>query len=82
MPKEKLLVYDVREGWDPLCEFLEIPVPDASYPNLNDSQSMKALYFGMMAFGLFYWVLCACAAVGFTYLAIYQRLESVFLGTW
>src|SRR5580698_414236 len=27
VPKEKLLVYDVREGWGPLCDFLDVPVP-------------------------------------------------------
>ena len=26
VPKEKLLVYSVQEGWSPLCEFLSVPV--------------------------------------------------------
>lgn len=28
--KPQLLVFDVREGWEPLCAFLDKPVPDRS----------------------------------------------------
>lgn len=34
----RLLVFDVREGWDPLCAFLGVPVPDISFPRLNASK--------------------------------------------
>jgi hypothetical protein len=34
---EKLLVYEVKEGWAPLCEFLGVEVPDKPFPHLNDS---------------------------------------------
>jgi hypothetical protein len=33
---ERLLVWDVREGWGPLCAFLELPVPDGELPHIND----------------------------------------------
>ncbi len=36
VPKERLLVYDVNEGWEPLCRFLEVPVPDLPFPRAND----------------------------------------------
>jgi hypothetical protein len=32
---ERLLVYEVREGWGPLCEFLGTEVPRAPFPNTN-----------------------------------------------
>jgi hypothetical protein len=32
VPAERLLVYDVGDGWEPLCEFLGRDVPDASFP--------------------------------------------------
>jgi hypothetical protein len=32
---ERLLVYDVAEGWDPLCAFLNVPVPDTPFPHAN-----------------------------------------------
>jgi hypothetical protein len=36
IPAERLLVYDVAEGWGPLCAFLEVAVPDAPFPRTND----------------------------------------------
>jgi len=36
IPPERLLVFDVREGWDPLCAFLGVPVPDNAFPRTND----------------------------------------------
>jgi hypothetical protein len=35
---DRLLVWSVGEGWEPLCEFLELPVPDTPFPHLNDSK--------------------------------------------
>jgi len=29
---ERLLVYNVKEGWEPLCKFLEVPVPTLKFP--------------------------------------------------
>jgi hypothetical protein len=33
---ERLLVWEVGEGWEPLCEFLEVPVPEGPLPHAND----------------------------------------------
>ena len=38
VPPERLLVWSVTEGWGPLCEFLEVPIPDTPFPRLNDSK--------------------------------------------
>ncbi|WP_428264587.1 sulfotransferase family protein [Haliangium sp.] len=35
VPAERLLVYEVREGWAPLCAFLDVPVPDEPFPRTN-----------------------------------------------
>ncbi|MGH7011539.1 MAG: sulfotransferase family protein, partial [Caulobacteraceae bacterium] len=32
---ERLLVYEVGEGWDRLCAFLGVPVPDGPFPAEN-----------------------------------------------
>jgi hypothetical protein len=37
VPSDRLLVWSVADGWEPLCDFLEVPVPDAPFPRLNDS---------------------------------------------
>lgn len=34
-PPVRLLQYSVREGWGPLCRFLEKPIPEEPFPRLN-----------------------------------------------
>ncbi len=41
VPPERLLAWDLRDGWEPLCEFLDLPVPDEPLPQLNDSASFR-----------------------------------------
>ena len=36
VPADQLLVWEVGEGWEPLCEFLGVPVPDQPLPHAND----------------------------------------------
>ena len=38
---ERLLAYDVSQGWAPLCAFLEVPVPDAPFPRTNTSEEFR-----------------------------------------
>lgn len=38
IPAERLLVYEVAQGWDPLCAFLGVPVPDAPMPKVNSTE--------------------------------------------
>lgn len=35
IPAERLLVFHVADGWEPLCEFLDVPVPDEPFPRSN-----------------------------------------------
>ena len=36
IPKERLLVFNVKEGWEPLCKFLGCPVPDTPFPRYDN----------------------------------------------
>jgi hypothetical protein len=36
IPARQLLVYQVKEGWGPLCAFLGVPVPEEDFPRTND----------------------------------------------
>jgi len=36
VPAERLLVWQVTDGWEPLCEFLGVEVPDGPLPHAND----------------------------------------------
>jgi hypothetical protein len=44
VPAEKLLVYDVKHGWEPLCRFLDVPVPDKPFPHINDRSTTQRMY--------------------------------------
>jgi hypothetical protein len=35
IPADRLLVFEVKDGWAPLCDFLDVPVPDMDFPRTN-----------------------------------------------
>lgn len=39
--RENLLHYHVNEGWEPLCRFLNQPVPSVPMPNVNSKEGMR-----------------------------------------
>jgi len=42
IPKDRLLVFQATDGWEPLCRFLGVPVPSEPYPKLNTTEDMQA----------------------------------------
>ncbi|HUX04724.1 MAG TPA: sulfotransferase [Acidimicrobiales bacterium] len=46
VPADRLLVWSVAEGWGPLCAFLDVPVPEAEFPRVNDSAGFSGLMIG------------------------------------
>ena len=49
VPEERLLVYEVKEGWGPLCEFLGVEEPDKPFPHLNDAAEMRRMILVLRA---------------------------------
>jgi hypothetical protein len=41
--EERLLVFEARQGWEPLCRFLEVPVPDTPYPRANSREDFSQI---------------------------------------
>ena len=39
IPADRLLVFQVKEGWGPLCRFLGVAVPDEPFPRVNERES-------------------------------------------
>jgi hypothetical protein len=39
VPPERLLVWNVTEGWEPLCDFLDVPAPADPLPHVNDRET-------------------------------------------
>lgn len=46
VPPEKLLVYRMGEGWEPMCAFLDKPVPDMEFPWINEAAALKTKISG------------------------------------
>jgi len=42
LPPERLLVYEVSQGWEPLCDFLGVPVPADAFPRTNSTAEFRA----------------------------------------
>jgi hypothetical protein len=38
VPADRLLVWCPADGWEPLCRFLEVPIPGMPFPHLNDAK--------------------------------------------
>ena len=46
VPPEKLLIFSVDQGWDPLCKFLNVAIPATPFPNVNDRAEVKKTLAG------------------------------------
>ncbi len=51
IPADRLLVFQVSEGWEPLCRFLDVAVPDMEFPRINSRDETMALLAGLMSAG-------------------------------
>lgn len=49
VPKDRLLVFDVRDGWAPLCEPLGVPAPDIPFPHNNTRGEVQRFTWGRVA---------------------------------
>ena len=41
LPPERLLVFHPKQGWEPLCRFLGVPVPDVGFPRVNSRDELS-----------------------------------------
>ena len=62
IPADRLLVFEVKQGWGPLCEFLSVPVPEEPFPNVNDTKNMQHRIWSMKKQSLLLWT---GAVIGF-----------------
>jgi Sulfotransferase domain len=46
VPADRLLVWEVTDGWEPLCEFLGLDVPDEPLPHANDRDTFLQRVIG------------------------------------
>lgn len=46
---DRLFVYEVKEGWGPLCKFLDVPIPESDFPRVNSRLETRELINSMIA---------------------------------
>lgn len=54
---KEVLEFKAEDGWEPLCQFLGMPVPDTPFPRLNEKKTFAIIKAILIAKGLFAWVL-------------------------
>jgi len=42
VPSGRLLIWGVKDGWGPLCKFLNLPVPSQPFPHFNEGGKMAS----------------------------------------
>ena len=72
VPPEKLVFFDVRDGWGPLCAALGKEIPNVPFPRLNDGQAIdrvaaETIAKGMKRWGVILGVVVSAASVGTYY---------------
>jgi hypothetical protein len=51
IPTDQLLVYKIADGWGPLCEFLDVPVPKENFPHKNQRKDFQEKFKTLMETG-------------------------------
>lgn len=65
VPEERLVFFDVRDGWGPLCKALGREVPEGEFPRVNDGKAIEELARRVVLQGLGRWaVMFASVGVG------------------
>ena len=44
IPPDRLLTFEVAEGWGPLCEFLCVSSPDEPFPHTNTRREFRSIF--------------------------------------
>lgn len=51
--EEHLLIYNIKDGWEPLCEFLHVPAPKTVFPKSNERQEFNRKMDRLLIDGVF-----------------------------
>ena len=75
VPPERLLVFDVREGWEPLCDFLGVEVPDKPFPRRNETREMRRRLLGWVTLSAAAPALVAVASIAATVFLVRRTIR-------
>lgn len=70
VPKDKLVYFDVRDGWEPLCRALQVPVPKGvEFPKINDGKAIDDFAKRQVKRGLQRWAVVLAMFAGTGWMA-------------
>lgn len=67
VPPDRLLVFQVDQGWRPLAEFLGEAVPEKPFPRVNDRKELKKMITGIKMVAYFMLILLIGGTAGIAY---------------
>jgi hypothetical protein len=67
VPSDRLLIFTVDQGWEPLCNFLQVEVPGSEFPNVNDRAEIKKTIADITKGAYVFLVLGALVLMGIIY---------------
>ena len=75
VPPKQLLVFNVKEGWKPLCDFLGCDVPEGDFPHSKVNDTKALLQLKKMFLGVVYGfpTMVVLGAAGALYLSLGQK---------
>jgi hypothetical protein len=70
VPEDRLIFFDVKDGWAPLCKVLGKAEPDEEFPRINDGKAIEELASKFVVKGLMRWgIALLTVGVGVTSIA-------------
>ena len=79
VPPENLLEYSVKQGWEPLCDFLEIKdCPTTEFPRTNSTRSLRS----QTLFSTVVPIAVICFIVFYLFAGLFQRLTGRTVMRW
>jgi hypothetical protein len=70
IPGSDLLVFNVKQGWEPLCRFLNVPIPHIPFPRVNEKKEFVDYVDAEIkkwAYQLFLWVLILTSCLAYLF---------------
>lgn len=76
IPADRLLEFHVKDGWEPLCNFLGVPIPDVPFPYINDRVRIVAVIIAFKVFTSVWPLALILPILCFTWLVSRLRTEN------
>ncbi|KAJ2976520.1 hypothetical protein NQ176_g4908 [Zarea fungicola] len=70
VPKERLHFVSLHDGWRPICEALDKPIPEEPFPRTNESGAVSKVVSNLLLKALLIWIMLLSTLGTMIYLAL------------